>query len=159
MKEQYQLATCTSELHLQSLLQKSSKTFAWADHAHGCAEAARSTGLTHIRDWWAGVLANCGDRIETEQFVSEYEPELRSRADVRAIPDVRGHPTYDDTVVSSPGQAESEHTSQPHEDSAVKAAETNKMHDHKLPPNTQAVLPMSIDLTSTEDGAKEWSSH
>ena len=41
----------------------------------------------HSRDWWAGVLANCGDRVETEQFVSEYEPEKRLRADVRAVPD------------------------------------------------------------------------
>ena len=46
----------------------------WADHAHGCTEAARNTEHNRIRDWWAGVLANSGERVETEQFVSEYEP-------------------------------------------------------------------------------------
>ena len=57
-------ATCTSELHLQSLPKKPIKTLreeisAWADHAHACAKAARNTGHNHIRDWWAGVLMNC----------------------------------------------------------------------------------------------------
>ena len=100
------------------------------------------------------MLTNCGDHVETEQFVSEYEPEKRIRADVRAIPDVGGHPTYYDTVVSSPWTtgshegAESEHKCQPHEDRAVKAAETNKMRYYSRRQNTQAIhiVPMAFDV-------------
>ena len=146
-------STCNVYLKNQSRL-CGKEISVWADHAHGCAKAARNTGHNHIRDWWAGVLANCGDRVETEQFVSEYEPEKRLRADVRAIPDVGGHPTYYDIVVSSPWTtgtpegAESENKGQPHEDRAVKAAETNKMRDYTPPPNTQAVhiITMAFDV-------------
>ena len=112
----------------------------------------------HIRDWWAGVLANCGDQVETEQFVSEYEPEIRLRADVRAIQDVGGHPTYSDIVASSPWTtgthegAESEHKGQPHDDRAVKTAETNKIRDYKPPPSTQAahIIPVALDIYGRE---------
>ena len=122
----------------------------WADHAHGCAKAARNTGHNHIRDWWAGVLANCGDRVETEQFVSEYEPEKKLRADVRAIPDVGGHPTYYDIVVSSPWTVGTPAKTKDNrtKDRAVKAAETNKMRDYTPLPNTQAVhiITMAFDV-------------
>ena len=95
-------------------------------------------------------MANCGHRVETEQFVSEYE----LRAGVRPIPDVGGHPSYYDIVVSSPWTtgthegAESENKGQPHEDRAVKAAETNKMLNYMPPPNTQAVhiIPTAFDV-------------
>ena len=63
------------------------------------ARGARNQGHNHIRDWWAGVPTNCGDRVETEQFVSEYEQLLRRRAD---ITDVVGYPTYHDAAVRSP---------------------------------------------------------
>ena len=110
----------------------------WADHEHGCAKAARNMEHNHIRDWWA-------QRIRTRK---------RLHADVRAIPDVGGHPTYRHIVVSSPWTmgthegAESEHEGQPHEDRAEKAAETSKMRDFKQPPNTQAVhiIPMAFDV-------------
>ena len=70
-------STCKVYLKNQSRL-CGKEISVWADHAHSCAKAARNTGHNHIRDWWAGVLANCGDRVETEQFVSEYEPEKKT---------------------------------------------------------------------------------
>ena len=135
------LATRTAELHLQCLPQKSIKTLRERDLG---VKAARNTVHNHIRDWWAGVLANCGDRVETEQFVSECEAEKR----------LGGHPTFYDIVVSSPWTtgthegAGSEHKGQPHEDRAVKAAETNKMRDCKPPPSTEAahIILMSFDV-------------
>ena len=100
------------------------------------------------------MLANCGDRVETEQFASEYEPEKRLRADARAIPDVEGHPTHHDIVVSSNWTtgthevAEGENKGQPHEDRVGNPAEMNKLRDYKPPPNTQAVhiVPMAFGV-------------
>ena len=122
------------------------KTLRERDHAHGCAKAARNTGHNHIRDWCAGVLSSCGDRVETEQFVSEYEPEKRLRADVRQSQTWEGaRLTW--TTGTHEG-AESEHKGQAHEDRAVKAAETNKMRDYNPLPKTQAVhiIPMTCDV-------------
>ena len=80
--------------------------YEWAFHSHRRTPFAKFTSkinqdfagkrsrcgrTTHMAvqkllDWWAGVLANCGDRVETEQIVSKYEPENRLRADVRWEP-------------------------------------------------------------------------
>ena len=48
------------------------------------------------------TLKSCRDSVEAEQFISEYEPEMRVRAVVAAILDVGGHPTDYDVVVTSP---------------------------------------------------------
>ena len=109
-----------------------SEILVWADHVHGCARAARNQGHNLIRDWRAGVLTNCADRVQTAQFVSEYERALRLRADIRAIPDVGGYATYYDVVVTSPfttgmrESQESEPKGHPHEDRVIRAAEKEK---------------------------------
>ena len=100
----------------------------------------------HIRVWWAGVLTNCGDRVETVQCVSKNEPLLRQIADVRAIPDVGGYPTYYDVVVTSPlttgmrESQESEPKEQPHREREKK--------DWKPPPETLAIhiVPLAFDV-------------
>ena len=56
-----------------------------ADHAPGCAKAARNAGHNAVRDWYAGVLREAGGRALTEQWVVEYMPRKHVRADVRAV--------------------------------------------------------------------------
>ena len=43
----------------------------------------------HVRDW--GLLGSGGGRAATEQFVTEFERDVRISAEVRAIPDVGGY--------------------------------------------------------------------
>ena len=62
----------------------------YAKNAHGCADAAWDHGHSPVGDWWAGLRKSRGDRVETEQFISEYEPEARMSADAVAIPDAGG---------------------------------------------------------------------
>ena len=95
----------------------------WADHAHGCAKAVRNMGKS------------CAQMSEQSQTWEDIRPATT-------------------IVVSSPWRtfshvgAEREHEGQPHEDRAVKAAETNKIRDYKPPPSTQAVhnIPMAFDV-------------
>ena len=83
-------------------------------------EDTRDT-ITHVI---GGVLNSCGDRVATVHFVAEYEPEQRLRPDARAIPEVGGHPTSYNVVVSSlhpTGTLNSwaQNKDQPREDRAV----------------------------------------
>ena len=71
-------------------------------------------------------------RVDTEQFISEYEPEMRVKAAVASILDVGGHPTYDEVVVTSPFTpclhlpTEKELKGRPFEDRAVEHAEKKR---------------------------------
>ena len=73
-----------------------------ADHAHGCARAARNAGHNHVRDWFAGVLREAGGRALTEQWVTEYAPRKHVRADVWSVPTPGAGVTYFDVVISHP---------------------------------------------------------
>ena len=78
--------------------------------------------------------------METVQCVSKNEPMLRQIADVRAIPDVGGYPTYYDVVATSPlttGMRESQENEpkeQPHrerERERLEAATRDTCHPHR----------------------------
>ena len=73
-----------------------------ADHAPGCARAARNAGHNHVRDWWAGVVNEAGGRALTEQWVVEYAPWKHIRSDVRAVSAPGEGVTYFDVVVAHP---------------------------------------------------------
>ena len=66
-------------------------------------DARRLPGIMATTTSEIGVLdlKSCRDRVDTEQFISEYDPEMSVRVDVAAILDV-GHPTFYDVVVTSP---------------------------------------------------------
>ena len=64
----------------------------------GCMELWPQSNLRLV--CW--TLKSCRESVEAEQFISEYELEMRVRAVVAAILDVGGHPTDNDVVVTSP---------------------------------------------------------
>ena len=118
----------------------------WADHAHGCAKAARNTG--------AQPHPRLVDRSPRELRRPSRNGTVRQRVRTRkkgcaqmseqsqTWKDIRPTTTWWYQAPWTMGThegAESEHKGQPHDGRAVKAAETNKIRDYKPPPSTQAV--------------------
>ena len=115
---------------------------AHADHAPGCALAARNARHNALRDWWAKLVQEAGGRALTEQWVVEYVPHLARRADVRASYGP-GLPTvYYDVVVAHPfttgvpsGPVGALLGRHPDADAALGPAEQRKYSDYNPPLN------------------------
>jgi hypothetical protein len=119
----------------------------FADHAVGCARAARNAGHNHIRDWWADLLKDAGGRALTEQWVSEYAPRKAVRADVRAVHSPGEGVVYYDVVVAHPfttgvptGSVGEMRTDTPQADAAVGPASREK-HNKYAPPLPSPPVP------------------
>ena len=54
-----------------------------ADHAPGCAKAARLARHNDLRDWWTEVIKEAGGHALPGQLVTEYAPHAAIVADVR----------------------------------------------------------------------------
>ena len=74
----------------------------FADHAAGCARAARNARHNFLRDWWIAVVREAGGRALPEQWVTEYAPHKAVRADAWAVLSPGAGVTYYDVVVSHP---------------------------------------------------------
>ena len=106
-----------------------------------------------MRDWWATVLRCCGDRVETEQFVTEFEPGQRLRPDVRASPEVGSYRTYDVEVASSSFTAGTQNKTESNAKrrTNLKAEQWSKARrtscdrvNHRL--EKQPLVPMALDV-------------
>ena len=121
-----------------------------ADHAPGCARAARNARHNALRDWWASLVQEAGGRAHTEQWVTEYAPHLARRADVRASCGPGLPAVYYDVVVAHPfttgvpsGSVGELHEQHPDADAAVKRAEQRKYGDYAPPVRTTAGEPLA----------------
>ena len=98
------------------------------------------------------TLKSCRDSVEAEQFISEYEPEMRVRAAVAAILDVGGHPTDYDVVVTSPfAKGRQLRTEEEVKGRPFEQAE-NENIKHCRPPQSKAsvhLVPLAFDVYGT----------
>ena len=127
---------------------------AWADHAPGCAKAARNLRHNWLRDWWLKVAQEAGARAAKEQDVVEYAPQAHLRCDVRATLAPGQPPTYYDVVVSHPfttgvptGNVGELRLAEPKADAAVDAGERSKRQDYAPPAGLVQVklVPLAFD--------------
>ena len=100
-----------------------------------------------------------GNRWKRNSFINEYEPEVRVRADVAAIPDVGGFPAYCGVVVSlfttgTDKQADGEMRGRPCEDRTEEQAGEEKLNGKERRAGGDAKLHGAVCVAQQRAGTR-----